>query len=172
MIPPRKTAAPSQPAEELLEQRDAAIDRIAEVGRRRWRKESGAHRQARAENAMFRYKRLVGDRLRAKSPESQATEARIAVNVLDRMHGLGTPESEAVVAWQLDDEGWIRPQSEPCTNAPLQPTQPSAIHTIVGVQAPTVGAALIARGLPSWTPVTAHRRGCPAAGRRGGLGAA
>ena len=98
VIPPRKTAAPSQPAEELLEQRDAAIARIAEVGRRRWRKESGAHRQARAENAMFRYKRLVGDRLRAKSPESQATEARIAVNVLDRMHGLGTPDSEAVVA--------------------------------------------------------------------------
>ena len=98
VIPPRKTAAPSQPAEELLEQRDAAIARIAEVGRRRWRKESGAHRQARAENAMFRYKRLVGDRLRAKSPESQRTEARIAVNVLNRMHGLGTPESEAVVA--------------------------------------------------------------------------
>ena len=98
VIPPRKTASPSQPAEELLEQRDAAIARIAEVGRRRWRKESGAHRQARAENAMFRYKRLVGDRLRAKSPESQATEARIAVNVLNRMHGLGTPDSEAVVA--------------------------------------------------------------------------
>ena len=98
VIPPRKTAAPSQPAEELLEQRDAAIARIAEVGRRRWRKESGAHRQARAENAMFRYKRLVGDRLRAKTPERQTTEARIAVNVLNRMHGLGTPDSQAVVA--------------------------------------------------------------------------
>jgi hypothetical protein len=98
VIPPRKTAAPSQPAEELLEQRDAAIARIAEVGRRRWRKESGGHRQARAENAMFRYKRLVGDRLRAKTPERQTTEARIAVNVLNRMHGLGTPDSQAVVA--------------------------------------------------------------------------
>ena len=96
VIPPRKTATPSQPPEELLEQRDAAIDRIAEVGRRRWRKESGAHRQARAENAMFRYKRLVGDRLRAKSPESQRTEARIAVNVLNRMYGLGMPDSEAI----------------------------------------------------------------------------
>ena len=32
-------------------QRDGAIARIAEVGRRRWRKEAGAHRQARAENA-------------------------------------------------------------------------------------------------------------------------
>jgi hypothetical protein len=83
---------------EGFEQRDAAIGRIAEVGRRRWCKESGAHRQARAENTMFRYKRLVGDGLRAKRPGAQATEARIAVNVLNRMHGLGTPESEAVVA--------------------------------------------------------------------------
>ena len=68
------------------------------MGRRRWRKESGAHLQARAENAMFRYKRLVGDRLRAKTPGAQATEARIAVSVLNRMSGLGMPESEAVVA--------------------------------------------------------------------------
>ena len=98
VIPPRKTAAPSQPAEELLEQRDAAIARIAEVGRRRWRKESGAHRQARAENAMFRYKRFVGEGLRAKIPGAQATEARIAVNVLNRMYGLGMPDSQPVVA--------------------------------------------------------------------------
>jgi hypothetical protein len=98
VIPPRKTATPSQPPEELLEQRDAAIDRIAEVGRRRWRKESGAHRQARAENAMYRYKRLVGDGLRAKTPGAQATEARIAVSVLNRMFGLGMPDSKAVVA--------------------------------------------------------------------------
>ncbi len=47
---------------------------------------------------MFRYKRLLGDRLRAKTPERQTTEARIAVNVLNRMYGLGTPDSQAVVA--------------------------------------------------------------------------
>ena len=98
VIPPRKTAAPSQPAEELFEQRDAAIARIAEVGRRRWHKESGAHLQARGENAMFRYKRLVGDGLRAKTPGAQATEARIAVSDLNRMLGLGMPHSEAVVS--------------------------------------------------------------------------
>ena len=98
VIPPRKTAAPSQPPEELLEQRDAAIARIAEVGRRRWRKESGAHLQARGENAMFRYKRLVGDRLGAKTPGVQTTEALIAVRVLNRMFGLGMPHSEAVVS--------------------------------------------------------------------------
>ncbi len=98
VIPPRKRAMPSQPPEKLLEQRDAAIGRIAEVGRRRWRKESGAHLQARGENAMFRYKCIVGDRLRAKTPGAQTTEALIAVSVLNRMSGLGVPLSEAVVS--------------------------------------------------------------------------
>jgi hypothetical protein len=102
VIPPRKTATPSQPPEELLEQRDAAIGRIAEVGRRRWRKESGAPvrgvRAPRSENAMFRYKRIVEDGLRAKTPEAQTTEALIAVRVLNRMVGLGMPDSEAIVS--------------------------------------------------------------------------
>ena len=47
---------------------------------------------------MFRYKRIIGDRLRAKTPEAQVKEARIAVSVLNRMSGLGTPDSEAVVS--------------------------------------------------------------------------
>ena len=34
LVPPRKTAAPSKPAQKLFEQRDAAIGRIEEVGRR------------------------------------------------------------------------------------------------------------------------------------------
>jgi hypothetical protein len=45
---------------------------------------------------MFRYRRLVGDGLRAKGPGAQATEARIAVNVINRMYGLGMPDSEAI----------------------------------------------------------------------------
>ena len=96
VIPPRKTASPSKPAEDVLGQRDAAIERIAEVGRRQWRKESGAHQQARAENAMFRYKRIIGDRLRAKKPGAQTGEAMLAVNVLNRMTKLGMPDSVAV----------------------------------------------------------------------------
>ena len=47
---------------------------------------------------MFRYKRLIGDRLRAKKPGAQAKEAMIAVNVINRMVGLGMPRSEAVIA--------------------------------------------------------------------------
>ena len=96
VIPPRKTASPSKPAEELFEQRDAAIGRVAEVGRRQWRMESGAHQQARAENAMLRYKRIIGDSLRSQKPGAQVREAKIGVRVLNRMAELGTPESVKV----------------------------------------------------------------------------
>ena len=47
---------------------------------------------------MLRYKRIVGDRLRAKKPGAQAREAKIGVWVLNRMHELGMPTSQAVVA--------------------------------------------------------------------------
>jgi len=96
VIPPRKTASPSKPAEDVLKQRDAAIARIAKVGRRQWRQESGAHQQARAENGMSRYKRIIGERLRAKKPGAQTREAMLAVNVLNRMTKLGMSDSVAV----------------------------------------------------------------------------
>jgi hypothetical protein len=47
VIPPRRTASPSQLAEGSWRQRNEALDRIDRVGRRQWRKESGAHQQAR-----------------------------------------------------------------------------------------------------------------------------
>ena len=97
VIPPRKTASPSKSLGGALVQRDAAIERIAEVGRQQWRKESGAHQQARAENAMFRYKRVLGDRFRARMFDAQEREAMIGVLVINRMTELGMPESAAVV---------------------------------------------------------------------------
>ena len=47
---------------------------------------------------MFRYKQLVGDGLRAKRPEAQISEAKIGVNVLNRMTGFGRPQSVKIVA--------------------------------------------------------------------------
>ena len=54
VIPPKKTATVDRRAKMPWRQRNEAIDRIGEVGRRQWRKESGAHQQARAENGMYR----------------------------------------------------------------------------------------------------------------------
>jgi hypothetical protein len=76
--------------------REAALRRIDEVGRRRWRKESGAHQQARAENGMYRFKQILGARLRSRSEDGQTREAMIGVNILNRMTQLGMPESVAV----------------------------------------------------------------------------
>ena len=71
---------------------------VKEIGRRRWNKESGYHRQARVENVFFRYKSIIGNRLRARHPRSQETEALIACNILNRMIALGRPESFAIGA--------------------------------------------------------------------------
>ena len=48
--------------------RDRTILAVKERGRRRWKQTSGYHGQARVENAFFRYKSIIGDRLRACSP--------------------------------------------------------------------------------------------------------
>ena len=95
-IPPRRTASVAKPADSILAQRDAAIERIAEVGRRQWRKEAGAHQQARGENGIFRYKRIIGDGLRARDFEAQNRETLMAVNAVNRMTEFGMPKSEAI----------------------------------------------------------------------------
>ena len=98
VIPPKKTAIVDSRARGPWCQRNDAIERIGKVGRRQWRKESGAHQQAHAENGMYRYKRIIGDRLRAKGRDSQKTEALIAVNIINRMTALGMPESAKIAA--------------------------------------------------------------------------
>ena len=70
--------------------------RVKEIGRRQWKKESGYHQQARVENTFFRYKTTIGPELRARHPQAQEAEAIIACNVLNRMMGLGRPESFAI----------------------------------------------------------------------------
>ncbi len=70
--------------------------RVKEAERRRWKKESGYHRQARVENAFFRYKTIIGDRLHARTTSAQATEAVLACSILNRMTALGRPASFAL----------------------------------------------------------------------------
>ena len=95
-IPPRRTASSARPGVGTWRHREAALRRIDAVGRRRWRKESGANQQARAENGMYRFKQILGPRLRSRSEEGQRKEAMIGVNILNRMTELGMPESVAV----------------------------------------------------------------------------
>jgi len=96
VIPPRNDATVGGRRGMPCAARDRTVERIREVGRRRWKKESGYHRQGTVENAFSRYKSIIGDRLRARHPMAQKTEALIACNVLNEMFELGRPVSTAI----------------------------------------------------------------------------
>jgi hypothetical protein len=98
VVSPAKSATRSLRRRSRSSARDRTIMRVKEIGRRQWKKESGYHQQARVENTFFRYKAIIGDKLRARHPESQEAEATIACNILNRMTGLGMPESFAIGA--------------------------------------------------------------------------
>ena len=98
IVPPSKSATRSRQRRSRASARDRTIMRVKEIGRRRWKKESGYHQQARVENTFFRYKTIIGSRLRARHPQSQKAEAVMACNILNRMTGLGMPDSFAIGA--------------------------------------------------------------------------
>jgi hypothetical protein len=69
-------------------QRDRHLQLIAERGRVAWQKASGYNKRARAEATISRFKRVIGDGLRAHTDGRQATEVGIAVHALNRMLAL------------------------------------------------------------------------------------
>ena len=92
VIPPARTAnvsghGPRSPA------RDRTIMLVKTLGRRRWKKASGYHRQDRVENTFFRDTSIIGDGLRARSPAGQGSEAVLGCEILNRMTALGRPVS-------------------------------------------------------------------------------
>ena len=100
IIPPPKTAR-TQIKTKIpgLQERDIAIGRIKELGqdgRKLWKQEVGYHRRSRIETCMSCYKRIVGDRLSARLEETQFTEIKIKLDILNRMLNLGMPKSYKV----------------------------------------------------------------------------
>ena len=97
VIPPRRGAVPSDGAERTWAQRNTTLETIRKVGRQGWQRESRYRRQGAVENLFFRYKRTLGNRLRACGYESRKREGMLGCHVLNRMVELGKPESQAVV---------------------------------------------------------------------------
>lgn len=98
-IPPRRNARPSRAKDPPPHRRmrDAVLQRIKAEGRYTWRRESGATRQSLAENAVSRFKALVGVRFALRMFENQRTEALVKSQVLNRMAALGMPSSERIL---------------------------------------------------------------------------
>ncbi len=98
VIPPRRSAVSAGSTDGPWAQREAALQRIHQVGRREWQRESGYRQQARVENGFFRYKVVLGGGLKARNGNAQTREAVIGCHILNRMAELGRPESYAVVS--------------------------------------------------------------------------
>jgi hypothetical protein len=80
----------------MQQRRDENLRRVRQIGRQKWKEESGYHRRSLAETAMFRFKTIFGDKLSARVFESQAAEAFLPCAALNRMTQLGRPNSHAL----------------------------------------------------------------------------
>ena len=91
IVPPRATAVPGPSATTAPTQRDRHIQEIVAHGRMGWQKSSGYNLRAKVEAAIGRYKRVIGDALRSRTDQTEATEVAIAAAALNRMLELGRP---------------------------------------------------------------------------------
>jgi hypothetical protein len=88
-IPPRANAVPWAPDHP----RTQALAAIAAQGLPAWKQAVGDHRRSIAENAMYRFKPLFGDRLASRLFETQVSEVQVRVAALNVMTYLGMPVS-------------------------------------------------------------------------------
>ena len=116
VVPPSKTARVSR-RRPRSRARDRTITDVRTLGRRRWKQEAGYQLQARVENAFFRYKSILGDRLRARSRGGRVAESVVACNVLNQMTELGRPESYSSGRRLASGLGSLTVSFESCTSA-------------------------------------------------------
>jgi len=90
VVPPHKNAVISGTGDS---QRDQHIQLIAQLGRIAWQRKTGYNLRSHVELAMQRYKRIFGNRMKARELPQQKTEAWISVTLLNHMTSLGMPVS-------------------------------------------------------------------------------
>lgn len=91
IIPPPKTAVSG-----LYDQRDAHIRTIDERGRIAWQVETDYNFRALVEAQIGRWKTVIGDALKSRNINTQATEIQIGTKALNRMTSLGRADFERV----------------------------------------------------------------------------
>ena len=91
IVSPRVGAVVSACAETAPTQRDRHLLMTAERGRMAWQKVSGYNLRAKVETSISRYKRVIGDALRSRTEQTEATEVAIAAAALNRMLAFGRP---------------------------------------------------------------------------------
>lgn len=76
--------------------RDFTVWEIQQKGRAQWKKDSDYHRRSLAETAFYRYKKLLGDRLSARTLQNQETEAFVKCHILNKMTFMKAPTRKAI----------------------------------------------------------------------------
>ena len=74
----------------------ANIHLLEHVGRQKWQKQTNYGRRSGVENAIYRYKTIIGRTLHAQNSANQNVEIKIGVNILNKMKALGLPKAQAV----------------------------------------------------------------------------
>ncbi|MBT8396690.1 MAG: IS5 family transposase, partial [Gemmatimonadetes bacterium] len=96
LIPPIQGAQPSSSRSPGQWERNRNIRSVRKLGRKEWLANSGYSRRSLVENAVFRYKTILGQHMRSRSLSGQRAEVCLACKILNTMTSLGSPDSYRV----------------------------------------------------------------------------
>jgi hypothetical protein len=96
LIPPGRNARLSPRPSATQRERNRNIRSIRELGRRDWQKRSGYSKRAMVENAIYRYKTIIGRGMSSRTFAGQRVEVQLASKILNTMTSLGMPDSYRV----------------------------------------------------------------------------
>jgi hypothetical protein len=96
VISPRRDAQLRPRPSVALRERNRNIRSICRLGRREWHKRSGFSKRSTVENAVYRYKTIIGQDMRSRTLAGQRVEVQLACRVLNTMTHLGMPDSYRV----------------------------------------------------------------------------
>jgi hypothetical protein len=96
LIPPGRDAQLSPRPSAALKERNRNIRSIHRLGRREWHKRSGYSKRSMVENAVYRYKTIIGRGMRSRNLAGQQVEVQLACSILNTMTRLGMPDSYRV----------------------------------------------------------------------------
>ena len=77
---------------------DSRLDniRLMEQERKRWQKHTDYDRRAKVENTIYRYKSIIGNKLKSRSFLNQSTESKVAANIINIMTKLSMPITKKI----------------------------------------------------------------------------
>jgi hypothetical protein len=93
LIPSGRNAQLNPRPSGALKERNRNIRSIRRFGRREWHKRSGYNKRSMVNNAIYRYKTMIGRGMRSRAVAGQRVEVQLACRVLNTMTLLGMPTS-------------------------------------------------------------------------------